>query len=615
MSSIWTSRRRALTVAVAGLLAAGLIWGIGTALAASSTPLPSPSGKTILRLGWTVHPDSLNPYVGFLSSAYEVWALNYDILCGYDATTMTQPQGLDKATGLAYQWSHTPDGKVWTFKVRSGVKWQDGVLFTAADVAFTYNYIIKGNMSNFTSYTTFIDRVEAPDATTVVFYCSKPKANMTSLWVPILPEHIWKNISYKAAGTSFENKPPIIGTGPFKTIENVKDQYVRLVANKSYWRGAPKIDEVIFQNYQNTDTMAQDLKSGGLQAAWNIPVAQMKMLNQKPLTSIACATIGLDEVAFNCYTGPSLGAKALTDPAFRQALNWAVDKNKINQLAYYGLATPATSIVTGGYYETYPDWHWTPPANEAYGFDLQKAGQLLTQAGYPLKNGKRVDKQGKPISLRLWARTQSDTSQASGRLLTGWFRQLGLDIKYSVIDENTITDRILNQVNGKLTPDYDMFLWGWGGDVDPNFILSVFISSQIGNWNDASWSNPEYDRLFNQQQTTLDTAKRLQLVNRMQQIFYQQSPYIVLAYPKDVEAYNRVDWVGWVRAPANRGGVFYTTQNATYLAVHPVAAEAAGGGSGSKTGLIAAIVVAVLIVAGIAFWLVRRGRKPQELEG
>ncbi len=59
-----------------------------------------------------------------------------------------------------------------------------------------------------------------------------------------------------------------------------------------------------------------------------------------------------------------------------------------------------------------------------------------------------------------------------------------------MIDENTITDHILNTVKGKLTPDYDMFLWGWVGENDPNFILSVFLTSQIGSWSDCGWSDP-----------------------------------------------------------------------------------------------------------------------------
>ena len=618
MHSMIRSRRRGLLLAVlAVLLGVGLASGVTSAFATSGSPSPS-AGKTILRLGWTTDPDSLNPFIGFLQSSYEVWALNYDYLVGVNAADLSRPQGLDKATGLAYQWSHTPDGLVWTFKVRSGVKWQDGVAFTARDVAFTYNYVIKGNMGNFTSYTQFITRVTAPDATTVKMYCSKPKANMLSLAIPILPEHIWSKVSYKAAAASFQNDPPIIGTGPFQVVERKKDEYVRLVANKSYWRGAPKVDQVIFQNYQNTDTMAQDLKTGNLQAAVGIPQAQFATLGKAPLTSIKGANLSFDQLAFNCYTGPSLGSRVLTDPKFRQALNWAVDRQRISDIAYNGFSAPGTSVISGGYYESPPDWHWEPTAAQKYGFDLAKAGQMLTAAGYPLVNGKRVDKQGKPITLRLWARTQSDQSQSSGRFLTGWFRQLGLGITFSVIDENTITDHILNTVKGKLTPDYDMFLWGWVGENDPNFILSVFLTSQIGSWSDCGWSDPQYDGMFAEQQTTLDVNKRLQLVRAMQQILYEQSPYIVLVYPKDIESYNTGAWTGWVRSPAGRGGVFYTTAVDTYLYVHPKTATEGGGGGGGGSNTTAWIVVVVVGVVGAGFvvWISRRrGRRRAETEG
>ncbi len=307
----------------------------------------------------------------------------------------------------------------------------------------------------------------------------------------------------------------------------------------------------------------------------------------------------------------------LTDPKFRQALNWAVDRQRISDIAYNGFSAPGTSVISGGYYESPPDWHWEPTAAQKYGFDLAKAGQMLTAAGYPLVNGKRVDKQGKPITLRLWARTQSDQSQSSGRFITGWFRQLGLGITFSVIDENTITDHILNTVKGKLTPDYDMFLWGWVGEIDPNFILSIFLTSQIGSWSDCGWSDPQYDRMFAQQQTTLDVNKRLQLVRAMQQTLYEQSPYIVLVYPKDIESYNTGAWTGWVRSPAGRGGVFYTTAVDTYLYVHPkTAAEAGGGGGGSSATAWIVVVVVGVIGAGFVVWIGRRrGRRRAETEG
>jgi peptide/nickel transport system substrate-binding protein len=390
-------------------------------------------------------------------------------------------------------------------------------------------------------------------------------------------------------------------------VERKKDQFVRLVANKDYWRGAPKVDEVILQNYQNTDSMAQDLKTGNLQAAVNIPQAQFNSLGRPPLTSIKGANLAFDELAFNCYKGPSLGNPVLTDPKFRQALNWAVDTDKISKLAYYGFSAPGTSVISAGYYQSPPDWHWEPLSGLKYGFDLQKAGDMLTAAGYKLVGGKRVDKQGKPITLRLWARTQSEQSQSSGRLIVGWFKQIGLGIEYSVLDENTITDRILNTSKGKLTPDYDLFLWGWVGENDPNFILSVFLTSQIGSWSDSGWSDPVYDKLYEQQQTTLDVNQRLQLVYQMQQMLYEQSPYIVLVYPKDIESYNTGSWTGWVRSPEGRGGVFYTNATDSYLYVHPTGSTASGGGSNAPAiagGVIAGVCVVIIVVI-----LVRRGRK------
>ena len=83
---------------------------------------------------------------------------------------------------------------------------------------------------------------------------------------------------------------------------------------------------------------------------------------------------GYDELGFNCYTGgPSLGNPVLKDWKFRQALQWAVDKNKLCAVAYGGMAKPADTIITANYYHN-PDWHWTPPADQAYSFNLAKAG-------------------------------------------------------------------------------------------------------------------------------------------------------------------------------------------------------------------------------------------------
>src|SRR5664280_1300332 len=173
-------RRRIIVVVVTAILAFGLVWGLAQALASSSSP--APAGKVVLKLGMTNIPDNLNPFVGQLSSCYEIWSLNYDLMVGFSAGDYGHPQGA-AATGLADHWEMSDGGKVWTFHIRSGVKWQDGVPLTAHDVAFTYNYVIKNQLSNYTIYTSLIKSVIAPNDNTVVFTCTKPKANILNMFV------------------------------------------------------------------------------------------------------------------------------------------------------------------------------------------------------------------------------------------------------------------------------------------------------------------------------------------------------------------------------------------------------------------------------------------------
>ncbi len=609
------SRGRLLVALSIALLAAGLLWGIATAMASSDSPSPA-AGKTTLRLGWTNDPDNLNPFIGYESSSYEIWAINYELLVGFRASDFANVPGV----GLATDWQTSDDGKVWTFTITDKSRWQDGEPLTARDVAFTFNYIIDNELGMFLDYVKFIDNVEAPDDTTVVFNCSKPKANMLGLWIPILPEHIWSKISPKEVENKYQNAPPIIGSGPFQTVEWKKGEYVRLVANKDYWRGAPKVDEVIYQTYQNQDTMAQDLKTGAIQTGWNIPSAQFDALNNEPdLESIRAVTIGFDQLGFNCADQKkfpkSTGHPVLQDPAFRSALQWAIDKEKIVSIGYNNNAVAADSIVTRDFYSAEADFHWTPPAEQAYTFDLDKARQALDEAGYADGDGDGIrEYEGKPIKLRLYARTESPESQNCGKLITGWFQEVGLDIDYQVIDDGALGDKQYNYEGDQFAPDFDLFIWGWGGDVDPNFILSVLTTGSIENWSDSNFSNEEYDRLFLEQQTTIDVQKRIDIVHRMQEIVYDESPYIPLVYPLDLLAANKGKWTGWVRANENRGSWWYNTQPDTYVAVHPGSVAPADSGGGSSTGVIIGSVIAAIFVIIIVVILLRRRGGRSETE-
>ena len=609
--------RAGLLLALAIVLGASLVSGLAGSFAAGNSP--SPAGKVTLHVGWTAEPDNLNPFIGYESSSMEIWHLNYDFLVGFRAADL-QP-----TPELATSWSQSASGKIWTFKLRHGVTWQDGQPFTARDVVFTFDYIIKNDMLNFTNYTGFIKSATALDDHTVRFTCSKPKANMLGMPVYIVPAHIWSRVSPKDATTKFANTPPIVGTGAFQVVDWKKGDYVKMEANPSYWRGRPKVDEIVFSLYQNPDSMAADLKAKTIDVAWNIPQAQFGPMGQTPgMKAIGAVVNGFTELGFNCYTGAaSLGNPVLRDPKFRQALNYAVDKQKLVDVAYYGHATPATTIIRSGYYPKNLDYHWEPPASMpagsdipvAYTFDPAKAKTALDAAGYTDTNGDGFrDYKGKPIVLRLFVRSQEQADQRMGKLITSWLGQIGLKIKLEVMDEGAMTDKLFNYNSaGRFAPDYDLFIWYWFSDPDPNFILSVFTTSQLEGWSDCNYSNPEYDSLFLEQQTTVDQQARKAIVWKMQQILYRDSPYVVLAYPQWLEAYNDADWTGWVRSPAGDGGVVYNYYNVdSYLFVHPktAATQASGGASNAWIAIIVAGLAAVSVVAAVV--LRRRSRRAEE---
>ena len=311
------------------------------------------------------------------------------------------------------------------------------------------------------------------------FDCTRPKAGILQMWVPILPQHIWSKISPADAQNKFQNPTPVIGSGPFQVVDWVKDQYVRVVANKNYWGGAPKIDGILFRIYTNQETEAADLRSGAIQYADVAPAQYQSFVDKSTWTTHKATDDSFENMGINCYTlGPSTGNPVLKDWRFRNALNWAIDRRAIAAIAYSGAAIPATSFLPSGYWKAPLDYHWQPPASEAYTYDPVKAGQLLDAAGYKEVNGVRLDHNGKPIKLRLWAVTEKNQYIVAAKLIAGYLQKIGLKVTLQTMDNGAIDDKLYNTVGNTFKPDYDLFVWGWGGDFEPGFLLSIFLTSR-----------------------------------------------------------------------------------------------------------------------------------------
>ena len=184
------------------------------------------------------------------------------------------------------------------------------------------------------------------------------------------------------------------------------------------------------------------------------------------------------------------------------------------------------------------------------------------------------------------------------------------------IDENTITDHILNTVKGKLTPDYDMFLWGWVGENDPNFILSVFLTSQIGSWSDSRLVRPSVRQAV---RPAADDAGRGQAAparrTRCSRCSTNSRPTSCSCTPRTSSRTTPARGPAGCVRPPGRGGVFYTTAVDSYLYVHPKTAADAGGGGGGGSTTTQWVIVGVVAVIGAGFvvWIGRRrGRRRAE---
>ena len=610
-----------VALVVAALLAAGLT-GVLTrgAAAASSSASPAAGGVT-LRIGWTADPDNLSPFIGVETAASEVLALTYDRLFGIGTDGSPIPQ-LATELPTTENGGISADGKTWTVHLRPGVTWQDGEPLTADDVAFTYNLIIDNGLTSYLQAVKDIERAVVVDDTTVRFIMSAPKADMLYVGVYVIPEHIWSKVKVSTLERSHPNKTPIVGSGPFQVTEFKADNFTQLVRNPDYWGndvegwGAPKVDEIIFEAYTNPDTMTQDLKAGTIDAAQGVPSAQFPGLQDDPkLKTIAYNYINWDYFDFNCYDGAtSKGNPVLRDPAFRVALDYAIDRDKICQLVYNGRAKPGYTMITEDTWRD-PDFHWEPPEGVKRPFDPAKAAELLDAAGYRDTDGDgvREDKKGKPISLRLWALAESTSTQGEGKLIAGWFEDLGLDIRFEVVDNGVASDAMYAWEGDYPAPDYDMILWFWDGYYDPGSTLQCFTTSQIGWWNEVYWSDAEYDDLCEQQGRELDPQKRAEIIWRMQEVMYAQNPQNVLTYFDYLQAVNVDEWTGWTPYYDEDGPVIYNYIIQSYLNVGPKAAATAAD-DGGNTGTIAAIVVAVAVVAGAVLWWALRARRKDRAE-
>jgi peptide/nickel transport system substrate-binding protein len=604
--------RSRLCILACALLALALTYLAlpASAPAGEASPAPSSHSKVTMRIGWMGDVDNLNPLIGWSNNVYEVFAQQYLLMVGRDWDTYKPDD-----SGIAKSWEVSSDGLVWTFTINDGLTWQDGQPITPEDAVFTYNFIIKNKIAAYISFLSGVERAEVVDDHTYRVVCKTPIANMLMLWIPCLPEHVWSKLSAKQASQTFENKPPSVGSGPFKVVEWKKERYLRMEAYDGYKWGRSTVDELIFVVYQNGDTMVQDLKSGALDAAYLFPPAQYKPLEAtKGIETIEYSWFNWDYIGFNCYDGPSKGNPALKDPRFRAALEYAIDREALVSLAYDGHARPGYTFMPPGDWQD-PDYAWQPPDGVRRDFDPAKAKAALDAAGFKDADGDGVrEYKGKPIKLRLWALAETPELQRAGKLVAGWWESVGIDVALSVQDEGVYFDNIWGYDGDTFQPDFDAYLWAWDGYADPGQSLTCFTTGQIEGWNEFAWSYAPFDKLDTQQTAEMDPARRAEYIKQMQAAMYSQAPCIVTVHPLKLEAYRTDKWDGWSRTNNGNGGTFLAaSMPEPYWSLTPKVATVQSSSGGTSVAIVVVVAVAVIALV-VVLLVVRRRRHGRALE-
>ena len=571
------------------LAAFGLAATLGLPVAALTTA----ADPLVLRIGTTQDLDSLNPYQTALLVGYEIFTLNYDLLVGFGPNN-------EPAPGYTDSWSQSADGFTWTFKVRSGMTWSDGQPATAEDARWTLqSYLDAAKADTSLGYgyldpyvtNAAITEVTAPDATTLVVKTSRPNDRILSMYVPVLPKHVWKDVPVDKVG-DFANAPTVVGTGPYQVVEWKIGQFARLVRNDKYWGSKGAADQIVIQFFPDaTNAMVDAFKNKELDYIRNPTAAQFDQLKTlEGVTAINAAGNGFTQLNFNAYDKdiPEGGAstKALRDPAFRSALGYAIDREALKTKVLGGYGGVGTTQVPAWQQQ----WHVEP--TNVREFSLEKAAAALDAAGYPLRGDVRIDKEGKPLNLRLYYPGSDASYPKAAQFIQQWFSEIGIDVTPALRESGALgTTEYLDSsipLTGQL--DYDMVIWGWVGDPDPNSLMQILTTAAIGDASDSQWSNARYDALYELQNAAGTTAERKAYMTAIQQLFYDESPYQILYYDDELHVYRSDTFGNWQTQPSPggtplfvNGSINYTTLTTAAAAPSPSAEPSVAPSAGAST--------------------------------
>jgi peptide/nickel transport system substrate-binding protein len=512
-------------------------------------------------VGVAQDPDTLNVFSMVLSISYTINFLVYDTL------TSTEPN-FEPGPQLARDWETSEDSKTWTFYIDENAKWHDGTPVTAEDVNFTFNLILDNQKEAalWVDYLSNVTRVEATDTYVLEIETEVPKATMLTIMIPILPKHVWIDVDPKEIDridpwdkNAFPDGP--IGSGPLKLIswDSIAGE-ILMVKNPDYHIDTVKVDEVFFKCFGDPTVMTTALWSGDIDVAMDVPAKTWdETLERQGLSGQATAALSFYELGVNCASEawrenfPKASTNLeTTNLSVRQAIAMATNKDDMVNRILDGLAEPGESIIP----TATPFWHYDVPVEDRWDYKIAEANALLNSSNYNDRNSEGIrlnESSGEALSFTLYHRMAYPEEVSCAISLKDSLALIGIEVILEPVSEGILWRAWMNC-------EYDLFIWGWDTDVDPNFMLSTMTESQYPvdptdstKWGDAFWINEEYEQLYLDQQTAVDKYDRQAIVHKMQELLYYHCPYIVLYYPMGLYAYDILEFTNYPNMVENPG--------------------------------------------------------------
>ncbi|AZI44926.1 peptide ABC transporter substrate-binding protein (plasmid) [Deinococcus psychrotolerans] len=448
-------------------------------LSLSFAALINSASAVTVTVGLDADPPRLDPALSSALVDRQVMNQIFDKLVDLDVNLKVIP-------ALATSWKVTNGGLLYTFKLKSGVKFTDGTVLDAAAVKYGIdrNRTLEGSVRK--NELSSVKEVKVVDPQTVQIVLSQPYGPLLA----VLTDRAGMIVSPTAAkkeGADFQNNP--VGSGPFVFVSRVRQDNITLSANKNYWDGAPKIDKLIYRPFPDGDVRYANLLSGAVQTVTPIDPKDISKLEQNTKFSVMnYPGIGYQGVWFNVTRAP------FNNKNFRQAVAATIDREAIAKSIFYGTVTPAAGPFPPG----------TSAASSA--ITVQKPNIALAKS----KLG------GKPLTFTLLTVPGSVTTQLA-QVYQAMFAQAGITAKIEQVEFGTLLDRADKK-------DYDALMLGWSGRPDPDGnIYDFFVTG--GSNNQAGYSNKTVDGLLAKARAQNAMSARIATYNVALSTIINDTPY------------------------------------------------------------------------------------------